>query len=64
MAFVNNVDTKMTFNLPILYSIDEMSYDAMDYEEEQSVSISMSAYYYVGEPKVIVEEHTAGDDDS
>ncbi len=60
-TFLTNVDTKMTFELPILYAIDKVGYDAMEYEDPQTVTITMSAYYYVGAPKNIVKEHASAD---
>ncbi len=61
LAFLENVDTKMDFNIPILYAIDNVSYDAMSYEDPQTVMIGMSAYYYVWEKKIITQEHAAAD---
>lgn len=61
MTFLGNVDTKMNFDLPILYALDNMSYDAMEYEDEQTVTITMWAYYYVGDPKKINQDHAVAE---
>ncbi|MBP7848045.1 hypothetical protein KA013_02380 [Patescibacteria group bacterium] len=40
-AFLSNVDTKVNFEFPILYAVDSVSYDAMEYENAQTVLVSM-----------------------
>ncbi len=59
IAFLANVDTKVNFDFPVLYAVDSVSYDAMEYEDSQTVLVSMWAYYYVWEPKVIKKDHAA-----
>ncbi len=59
LAFLSNVDTKVNFEFPILYAVDSVSYDAMEYENAQTVLVSMWAYYYVWEPKVVNKDHAA-----
>lgn len=59
LAFLSNIDTKVNFEFPVLYAVDSVSYDAMEYENAQTVLVSMWAYYYVGPPKVVNKDHAA-----
>lgn len=48
LSFVDNVDTKILENKSyrILYKIDQIAYDIMNYNQEQTVDILMHAFYY------------------
>jgi len=48
ITFVDNIESYIILNKEdrILYVIDEVSYDIMAYDEEQSTAISLSAYYF------------------
>lgn len=48
LTFIENVDKNVLENKTyrILYKIDEINYNIMNYNEEQTVSIKMNAFYY------------------
>jgi hypothetical protein len=48
MSFINNIEKNIMSdkNYRILYKIDEISYNIVDYTKEQDVNIKLSAYYY------------------
>ncbi len=48
LAFIENVDKNILENKAyrILYKIDEIGYDIMNYDKEQTVDIRMHAFYY------------------
>jgi hypothetical protein len=48
ITFVDNIESYIIPDKEnrILYVIDEVSYDIMAYDEEQSTNVSLSAYYF------------------
>lgn len=48
MSFINNIEKNIMIDkgYRILYKIDEISYDIVDYTKEQDVTIRLSAYYF------------------
>ena len=45
MSFLHNVEERVHLTIPILYKIDSMNYDIVNYSQEQTVAITMNAYY-------------------
>ena len=48
LSFLHNVEEKVSFTIPILYKIDAIDYNIVDYAERQTVDISLLAYYIDG----------------
>lgn len=54
MSFITNTEDKIIADIqtevfkstPVLYRINELAYDIVNYQEEQEVTIKMIAYYY------------------
>jgi hypothetical protein len=48
LAFIENVDKNVleSKSYRILYKIDEINYNIMEYDQEQLVDIKMNAFYY------------------
>ena len=48
VSFVDNIEQYIipSENDRILYHIDQVSYDMMAYDEEQTIEIKLSAYYF------------------
>ena len=48
LSFISNVERKILVNQDyrILYKIDQVSYDVVDYNDKQNVDIVLIAYYY------------------
>lgn len=48
LSFINNIEKNIMLDntYRILYKIDEISYNIVDYTKEQDVNIKLSAYYY------------------
>jgi hypothetical protein len=48
LSFIENVDKNVleSKSYRILYKIDEIGYDIMEYDQEQLVDIKIHAFYY------------------
>jgi hypothetical protein len=48
ITFVDNIEQYIITEKEdrILYTIDEVSYDIMQYDEKQSTKVSLTAYYF------------------
>jgi len=45
ISFLHNIEEKISFTIPILYKVTALTYNIVNYAEEQSVNISLDAYY-------------------
>jgi uncharacterized alkaline shock family protein YloU len=44
-SFLHNIEEKISFTIPILYKVTALTYNIVNYTEEQSVNLSLDAYY-------------------
>ncbi len=66
LSFINNVenriikwiDTGLARSTPVLYKINQIEYDVVNYTEKQNVIVNMTAYYYQEEREDVIVEHT------
>jgi hypothetical protein len=60
MAFLHNIETKISPELPVMWRIEAVNYDIVNYLEAQQVAMSLSLYYInAPKPKLLVEEDSA-----
>jgi hypothetical protein len=45
-SFLENVERRVNMSLPILYRVESLNYDIIEYRYKQVVKVNMSAYYY------------------
>lgn len=50
ISFLENTEDKVFVTLPVLYVIDTINYDIVNYTESQAVNIWMKIYYFDGKP--------------
>lgn len=50
ISFLDNTEDKVFVALPVLYVIDSINYDIVNYTERQAVNIWMNIYYFDGQP--------------
>lgn len=66
LSFINNVenriikwiDTGLARSTPVLYKINQIEYDVVNYTEKQNVVVNMTAYYYQEERDDVLVEHS------
>ena len=58
MTFLRNIETKIDPTLPVMWRLEAVNYNIVNYLDPQEVSLSM-AFYYINQPK---EEPLALDD--
>lgn len=46
MAFLHNIETKMSATLPVMRRIEAVNYDIVNYQDAQEVEMRMSIYYF------------------
>lgn len=46
LLFLKNVEDLVNVELPVLYKVNSINYDIVNYDKPQSVSVSMEAYFY------------------
>lgn len=47
LSFLTNVEQRINFLLPIVYKIEWLNYDIVEYKYTQIVKVDMIAYYYI-----------------
>lgn len=50
ISFLKNTEDKVFVSLPVLYVINTINYDIVNYTESQAVNIWMDIYYFDGKP--------------
>lgn len=50
ISFLENTEDKVFVALPVLYVVDTINYDIVNYTERQAVNIWMKIYYFDGKP--------------
>jgi hypothetical protein len=46
LELLERIENHVSFDYPILYAINEMNYNIIEYGIAQRITISLSAYYY------------------
>lgn len=54
--FLDNMENKIYMEVPVMYVIDSMNYDIVNYEETQSVWVKVSAYFFTWEIEQIEDD--------
>jgi hypothetical protein len=52
-SFLHNIEEKISFTIPILYKVEALTYNIVNYASPQTVSFSLSAYYIDGIEDVV-----------
>lgn len=47
-SFLHNIEDRVSFTIPILYKIEALSYNIVEYNQPQIVQLSLDAYYIEG----------------
>jgi len=50
MTFLHNIETKINPELPVMWRIEAVNYDIVNYLDAQEVAMSLS-FYYINVPK-------------
>ena len=50
ISFLKNIEDKVFKELPVLYVIESLNYDIVNYTERQWVNIAATVYYFDGQP--------------
>jgi hypothetical protein len=50
MQFLNNIESKVHQDLPVMWRVEAVNYDIVNYLDTQDVSLSL-AVYYLNTPK-------------
>lgn len=50
MVFLNNLETKISPELPVMWRIEAVNYDIVNYLDAQKINLSL-AFYYINTPK-------------
>gem|GEM_PF-5042180 len=58
MTFLHNIETKVNPEIPVMWRIDALNYDIVNYLDAQSVSMNLSLYYINIPKKELVTEVT------
>lgn len=56
MSFLYNIEERVHTIIPVLYKIDALNYNIVNYPNEQDITISMSAYYILWLDEEIIEK--------
>ena len=54
--FLDNVENKIYLEVPVMYVIESMSYDVVNYDEPQTIWIKASVYFFTWEIEVIEDD--------
>jgi hypothetical protein len=52
LTFLDNVENRVFMETPIMYVINSMNYDIVWYTEEQSVEVSLTAYFFASDEQM------------
>lgn len=64
ISFLENLEDKVFKELPVLYVINNINYDIVNYTERQAVNIVTTVYYFDGQPPEVeqaLEDQNKGD---
>lgn len=55
ISFLENLENKVFKELPVLYVVNNINYDIVNYTERQAINIATTVYYFDGQPPEVEE---------